>query len=545
MARGLLSLLVLSVALACSASAKGPPPPAPAPSAPDHRSPLGTNLTAVTDWSAEWAFVDAFKMSREWISSTQASWDDPRPVDVDADGWVRSLAPGQIARTLMFWSNGAISYPAGDWLVTWEGNGTLEVWNQTIVSQGDRRVVVKVDPKRGGIGINLHAVEAGNYPKHIRVLPPGGACRKDEARSCTGDADCGAGDRCALYQAEPDAHLFHAAFLRSLKPYSVLRFMDWQMTNEAPTRSFAERAKPTDARYSVKGVPFEIILDLANRLDADPWLNVPDVADDAWSKELAALVKAKMEPGRKVWIEHSNEVWNGAFPQARRAAEQGQRLGLSSNAYEAQLRWHAQRSLAAFKAFEGVLGRERLVRVMGSHAANAWVSSTLLEHDDARAHTDVLAIAPYFGGALGEPDSAARTRTLSIDQLMDELESKALPMSLEWVRAQKKVADKHGVRLVAYEAGQHLVGVGPPQDDKQLEALFRTANQHPRMKQLYARYLDGWRAEGGTLLVHFNNTSAWSKYGSWGAQQALDSPPALAPKLEALRAFAASNQRWW
>jgi hypothetical protein len=27
-------------------------------------SPLGTNLTAVTDWSREWTFVDAFKASR-------------------------------------------------------------------------------------------------------------------------------------------------------------------------------------------------------------------------------------------------------------------------------------------------------------------------------------------------------------------------------------------------------------------------------------------------------------------------------------------------
>jgi len=31
-------------------------------------APLGTNLTAVRDWSQEWAFVDAFHASRPWLS---------------------------------------------------------------------------------------------------------------------------------------------------------------------------------------------------------------------------------------------------------------------------------------------------------------------------------------------------------------------------------------------------------------------------------------------------------------------------------------------
>src|SRR4029079_15867450 len=64
-------------------------------------SSLGTNLTGISDWSAEWAFVDAFKAVRDWISGSPSQWDDGRAVDVDADGWVRSLLPGQLARTLV------------------------------------------------------------------------------------------------------------------------------------------------------------------------------------------------------------------------------------------------------------------------------------------------------------------------------------------------------------------------------------------------------------------------------------------------------------
>ncbi len=543
MLRVLLSVPLALTLLACNASARGKQPPPP-PAIPDARSPLGSNLTAVTDWSTEWAFVNAFKASRAWISGSEAAWDDGRSVDTDADGWIRALKPGQVARTLMFW-DGGISYPAGEWLVTWEGNGALEVWNQTVVSQGDRRVVVRADPARGGIGINVTAVGPGEPLHNIRVLPPGGACMKDAARACSADADCGSGDHCALFQHEPDAHQFHPTFLKSLRAYSVLRFMDWANTNSAATPRFAERAKPSDARFTIKGVPLEVMADLANQLDVDPWICVPDVGEEGWAREAALVLKVRLEPERTVWVEHSNEVWNGMFDQATRAAAQGQRLHLASNPFEAQLRWHARRSLAVFAAFTEVLGNDRVVRVMASQAGNPWVSTTLLSFEDAGEHTDALAIAPYFGGYLGDGDDASRARAMTVDQLLDELEQHAVPKAIESVKEQRKVADKFGVRLVAYEGGQHLVGVGAAQNDGELDARFQLVNAHPRMQAIYRKYLEGWRAGGGTLLMHFQNTSAWGKSGSWGAQRNYDEPEQTAPKRAALEAFARTTKRWW
>ena len=60
------------------------------------RSALGTNLSDISDWSREWCFVDAFKASRAWISgSVDGTWDDGRALDMDENGWVRSLLDGQ------------------------------------------------------------------------------------------------------------------------------------------------------------------------------------------------------------------------------------------------------------------------------------------------------------------------------------------------------------------------------------------------------------------------------------------------------------------
>ena len=50
----------------------------------DGRSPLGTNLAAVRDYETAFAFVNLFKQSRVWISNTESTWDDGRPINVDA-----------------------------------------------------------------------------------------------------------------------------------------------------------------------------------------------------------------------------------------------------------------------------------------------------------------------------------------------------------------------------------------------------------------------------------------------------------------------------
>jgi hypothetical protein len=63
------------------------------------------------------------------------------------------------------------------------------------------------------------------------------------------------------------------------------------------------------------GVALEHIVGLANTLGASPWINVHHLADDAYVAALATLLKASLRPDLTLYVEHSNEVWNAAFPQ--------------------------------------------------------------------------------------------------------------------------------------------------------------------------------------------------------------------------------------
>ena len=103
---------------------------------------------------------------------------------------------------------------------------------------------------------------------------------------------------------------------------------------------------------------------------------------------------------------------------------------------------------------------------------------------------------------------------------------------------QKKVADTFGLSLVAYEGGQHLVGIQGGENIDAMTARFHEANAHPAMGALYRKYLVAWMACGGDLFCHFSSVGQWSKWGSWGSLQYADEDPAQSPKFTAMMTWA-------
>jgi hypothetical protein len=507
-------------------------------------SPIGTNLTGLTDYSTEWAFVDAMKMSRQWISGSSSAWDDGRAVDVDSDGWVRSLAPGQVVRTLMFWDL-AGAYPQGRYVVLYDGAGSMQYFGgaskDSSASSPGRDVL---DVGVGGIGIAISAIDANNPLRNIRVILPGGVCSDDDRRACTADSGCASGATCQNFESVYETQVFHPQFLKMIERYSVLRFMDWGATNNSTQRVWTDRPKPSDARYTVKGAPVEVMVDLANRIGADAWFTIPHLADDNYVTSYARTVASRLAIGLKVYVEHSNEVWNGIFTQNSYGQSQGAALGLGGDTFETGLRYHSRRSVELFRIFERELGGlDRLVRVMGAQAANSWTATAALDFENAVAETDAVAIAPYFGGGLGT--EAGRVTQMTADQILNEIESRWVPEAIAWVRNHAAAASARGVDLISYEGGQHLVGVYGAENDATLNALFDAVNRSSRMKSIYTTYLAGWRDAGGSLFTHFVNCSAYSKWGRWGALERLDQSRSTAPKFDALQSFIETTPRWW
>lgn len=478
------------------------------------RSQIGINVEGLDDWSTNFVFVDAFKTSRPWISGTRSVWQDGRPIDLDARGWVRSLQPGQIVRTLMFWDLSRVpgQYPRGRYAVTFEGEGTIEyAGGARLVEQQPGRHVIDVNPDQGGIGLFITAVNPANYLRAISVRMP---------------IEVPAGER------------FYPLFLETTRNYRTIRFLNWMygQRNQIVQERWDDRPRLDDARWSgTKGAPVEVMVELANRINADPWFTINHQAGDDYVRRFAHAVRQSLAPQLKVYVEHSNEVWNAIFRQARYAQERGLAAGLSGDPFEAQMRYHARRSAQIFRVFEEVFPPERVVRVLGSFIANPSVTQTMLSFGDTAAQTDVVAVAPYVGipQPLQEP-----ALSWSLDELFRQMEGSMLPAMMNNLRRHVDIARRYGKTVLSYEGGQHLVATGPYSTNANLNALYDAANRDPRMGTFYLAMLRHWsEATAGALFLHLGHCGTYGQYGRFGSLEYLAQPRAQAPKYDAL-------QRW-
>ena len=532
------AIFVIALVVGCNARAAGTF---------NATSPVGTNLEAVAYYSAQWAFVDAFRASSPWISGSATAWDDSKALTTDANGWITSLQPGQIARTLMF--GGMKSYPAGTYVVLYDGEGTLQYARAATLDAAQSRPgrhVLQVDPSKGGIALYITATTLGNPIRNIRVIMPGGICTGDPYRLAANQAAC-ASAQFLGFETYYASVRFHPVFLERTRTYRALRFMDWGRTNNSTQANWADRPKLTHARWSTdKGVPVEVMLDLANRLGADPWFALPHLANDDYVRQYAKLVSAKLVPGLKAYVEYSSEVWSSPSNQASYAQSQGQALGLSTNAFQAQLFFYAKRSVEIFNIWNSEMANSaRLVRVLSMQASNVWGSTQMLDFQNAGLQTDALAVSPYFGYYLGTREEQSRVQSLSLNALFAEINSRAVPEAIQQMVDQAAQAQARGLSLIAYEGGQHLVGLGGVENNAAINALFDQANRDPRMRDVYKTYLDGWRASGGRLMAHYADVGVISKWGRWGALEYMEQPRAAAPKFDALQNFIEQNPAWW
>jgi hypothetical protein len=277
--------------------------------------------------------------------------------------------------------------------------------------------------------------------------------------------------------------------LTDLAPYHVLRFMDWNQTNDSnnPQAVWSTRKQKTDAQS--EPVAFEWQIDLCNRTKKDYWLNVPHEASAAYWTELAQLVSAELDPSLRVYLEWSNEVWNGSFPQNAYAMTHGQSSGLAGSDPAAS--YYVYQAVRVYEAFEAVFGAgsPRLVKVLSGQAAyNGPCTNDIKALSDAtinpnRTMPDVYAVAPYISGTTVTAVSGA------ITGIKSGLQSNATCAAMA------------SLPLVSYEGGS----------DSYAAPNCQAVQSDPGMHDVYMSYLDALVADGlqGPFMQYTHTGSCW------------------------------------
>jgi hypothetical protein len=491
----------------------------------DSKPQMGMNLASISDFGTETVFVDIFKTARPWISQQEGQpWGKGPKLSLDSLGYPLTIEEGCRAETplLTDMSGHLIS---GIYTIFYDGDGKLTVsLGAKVVSEESGCIQIDV---KGQFFLQIKETNPDNHIRNIRVIMPG-------------------------FENDYAQQVFHPVFLNRWKGMACLRFMDWMRTNDSKIVKWGDRPK-VESSYSTNGVPLEVMIDLCNRVKIDPWFCMPHLADDDYVRNFAQLVKEKLDPSLKPHIEYSNEVWNSMFEQTKWAQNQAieKGIGPSERPWEGGAEFYVQRSLEIFKIWESVFGgKDRLVRILAWQAASdpkSWTDNLILGKTNGSADVDALAIAPYMNFCVpmksenSKVPDAATVATWTVEQAMDYMNEVVLPATIEQIQKQKEVADKYSLKLMAYEAGQHMVGIQGGENNEMLTKLIHEANSNPRMGELYKKYYDAWAEASGDLVCNFSSISRWSKWGSWGVAQFFDTKPSESPKYQAVLDWAKSK----
>jgi hypothetical protein len=523
---------------------------APQPEPPNGSSPLGSNTNEAIAVDASVPFVDLFRYAlpfeeaRPWLTKGE--------IDYDEDGWPAALNGGQVG-TRFLNQIPAAALPGGTYTVRYEGEGRLQYGGSAkLIKQSPGLDLIRLEPKADDtITATLYIMQSNPEKplRNIRILMSGGICaghpfkRVDSAKQCSGQA----------YQPFAEHYTditFNPAYLNYMKDFKVIRFMNMAGITRNNLRYWDKRPQLSQASWGgpegQRGVPLEIMVKLANQLDANPWFNMPHNAGDDYIRRFAEYVKQHLKPTLKVYIEYSNEAWNAVFvPQAEHMKQKGTIAKLDTDRRLAGFKYYSQQSVHIFKLWADVFGDTgRLVRVMGGMTTDVAMTDIILAYQKAYEHVDALAIAPYFyidQGKLHTIDSvddvfellAAADNRYSINNL------------LKIIAQQAETAQAYGVELIAYEGGQHLVDHKTHKLTEGATPHLVAANRDKRMAWAYRRLLNGWKAAGGQLFVAFSAPRPPTWHGSWGIKEYINQPDEETPKYRALLAFKNDEPCWW
>ena len=484
---------------------------------PECKMPIGTNLGGLADWSFERPFRNLMKHVR------------PRPIPYtencfcwgidslfeelmfDPSGYPLKIpqmtSAGESYLRFVISTGGGNLRPGYTYLLLYDGTGVLQLQGTVnILSNVEGRVEFSATAAEN-IWFNLVYSSELDPVRNIRLIR-----QEDEGEDLT---------------TAP----FYGGFLEKIAPFKMLRFMDWGATNNNNIVHWGDRKDTSWFSYATStGVPYEMMIRLANQSKKDVWICVPHAADDHFVKQMASLFKQYLDPSLTIYLEYSNEVWNWIFAQAT-YNDQHRPTNLN------YARAYAEKARRVFKLWHDEFGtdKDRVKRVLGLQTLYNSLNEDILGQLD-QGSWDIGAATHYIAlnhSANGSPVLHAGS---TASDVLENAENEWLS-TISSIRKDYDQIRLFGKQIMTYEGGQHFVGnvFGVPYSYQ--EAMW-DAQYNSGMYDLYDMVLDSIRSWGCVLAGNFSLAGKQeSVYGSWGVLSDIDQEPpyfSTAPKYQAL-----------
>lgn len=519
---------------------------------------LAFNLATANDYSPGLQFLDLMKTARPWIGHRSGQWGGMKHNELrsggflDEAGWPIRIPPGiDSIGTVFAWRNGNdLAKRKGRYTLIFEGDGVIKFGGGAReLSRGPGRITFEYYGN-GNWDFRIASTDPhqkGNYIRNIRVV---------------------AEKHLSLYEA---GAVFNPRWIELIADARVLRFMDWQGTNNSKLASWSDRMQPASP-YSGQGHSLEHMVRLANEIGADPWFTIPHLANQEFIRRSAEYVRDHLDVRLVARVEWSNEVWNRLFSQNQWTRDRA----LEDWGTDDSQDYIVKKAVETSGIWREVFAESphRLVTVLATHTVNPEQTRRQLEAPrwrEAEPHNyvapatmfDELAIANYFGGNLLKNQSdrnnfleaIRRSQSDSIAHLNRRLLDPNEPRGINQIRnlmlAQRGVAKSFGLKLVLYEGGQHVHsfiskrskdGQSSAEERSEMNAALASFVRSPEMAKLYRISWQTWMDVGQGPYMQFADISRPGQYGSWGLYAGLED---LSPRARVVQSLALRNKPWW
>lgn len=372
---------------------------------------------------------------------------------------------------------------------------------------------------------------------------------------------------------------YRKEFLNAVSLFPVIRFMDFTDTNNSnppyPQKTeWTDRVKKTDALFH-DTAPWEYIVELANLTGKDIWINIPIAASNQYVAELASFLKSGLtNQSCKIYLEYSNEVWNGQFDQytynraaasAEVAVETGGGATTTLNDEAGQCDrndlqvWGARRYLRRMKEIGDTFVEtfspgsrnsfETRIRPVFAWQIGGWIpyySCALTWFERVYGNGSVK---NHFYGLSGAAyiNDAGVSASASPQDILDRMRANSnagrgskRDSPTNWTSGSgkiglKEIADIFQIRLLQYETGPDNGGGSAVNIANRI-----SANRVGGIRDVLTNDLrQNWFNDpliGGDLVMYFVLSSSYTRYGSWGATEEIEN--LHTPKLKALYSLA-------
>ncbi len=472
---------------------------------------FGMNLGGINDWGREWPFTNLMKLCRpfmtgndRWVSGGNNTWDTGLidQVPCDENGYPLQLPLDFGLETNQIVHTGFASMfnlPLGNYTFLYDGEGEFSfTGNWEVLYHYPGRYVLNMTVNEEFHGIRIQNSTLGNHARNFRLI-------KSEFET--------------IFFTEP----FNPVWLDKLSNFATIRFMDWGCTNFHDNLTFWEdRSKASEYCYSHdRGVPYEVMIELCNKIDKNAWICVPHEASDDFIFQMAQLFRDTLEPELTLYVEYSNEIWNWIFPATHYCYNLSSEVDLSVP-WPERIVPFVQNALDIFSSvFSGEM--DRLKRVVGVQAGWFDVGNRTISNLDPDSF-DIVSPAAYFGfdddsidfleqkGAATTVEEVFNLAFNGMDEGIILAISRYLNLTIEL-----------GKQLAFYEAGQHLTS-DPFGSEQPYNQALVDIQYHECMYYLYNNLFNRLRIlrnesgyEQNFLMTMYSFASgASARYGTWG-----------------------------